>query len=230
VSSEKERDVIVRDLHYDPKRVLITGLTQFSLLEYQHIADDADDIVTIMLTWKPYDEILSDPSTSAYYQNLLQTVEVVSDYVPQQNLRVIAHPKTAQMLAETSLGASLWQGPINEALQSTKLLITDYSSVCYNVFYQGGAVIFYQPDLERYEQEVGPLIPSDDEYLGIRTFSVAELRPALARAIGQEGRVALASMRTAHYERNNDAINPYHDGKNIDRVFQALKETDIIAE
>jgi hypothetical protein len=228
VSGEKERDVIVRDLRYDQKRALITGLAQFSLLEYQHIDDGADDVVTIMLTWKPYDEILGDPSASAYYQNLLQTVETVGNQVPRENLRVIAHPKTAWALAKTSLGASLWRRPINEALQSTKLLITDYSSVCYNVFYQGGGVIFYQPDLERYEQEVGPLIPSDDEYIGMRTFSTAELRHALTKAIDQEGRVVLASVRTAHYERNNAAINPYHDGKNIDRVFCALRDAGIL--
>jgi hypothetical protein len=227
VSSEKERDVIVRDLHYDQKRVLITGLAQFSLLEYQHINDDSDDIVTVMLTWKPYDEILNDPSTSVYCQNLLQTIEVVSDYVPRQNLRIIAHPKTARALAKTSLETLLWQGPINEALRSTKLLITDYSSVCYNVFYQGGAVIFYQPDLERYEQEVGPLIPRDDEYIGTRAFSVAELHHVLANAINRDGHIALNNMRTAQYERNNEAINPYHDGKNIERVFQALKSVGL---
>jgi hypothetical protein len=227
ISSEKEGTAIARDLHYDKKRMLITGLTQFSLLEYQHINDDSDDIVTVMLTWKPYDEILNDPSTSVYCQNLLQTLKVVSDYVPRQNLRIIAHPKTARALAKTSLETLLWQGPINEALRSTKLLITDYSSVCYNVFYQGGAVIFYQPDLERYEQEVGPLIPRDDEYIGARAFSVAELHHALADAIDQDGHIVLNNMRTAHYERNNEAINSYHDGKNIERVFQALSEVGV---
>jgi hypothetical protein len=227
VSSEKERDVIIRDLHYDQKRVFITGLTQFSLLKHQHIGDDSDDIVTVMLTWRPYDEVLSDPSTSVYCQNLLQTVEAASRYVPRQNLRIIAHPKTAQALAETSLGALLWQGPINEVLRSTKLLITDYSSVCYNVFYQGGAVIFYQPDLERYEQEVGPLIPRDDEYIGTRAFSIAELHHALADAIDQDGHIILDNVRTTQYEQNNEAINPYHDGKNTERVFQALRNVGI---
>jgi hypothetical protein len=229
VSSEKERDVITRDLHYEQRRILITGLTQFSLLEYQHINDDSNDVVTVMLTWKPYDESVDDSFATSYCQTLLQVVEVVSGYVPQQNLRVIAHPKTTRMLAQTDLEASLWHGPISEALQSTKLLITDYSSVCYNVFYQGGAVIFCQPDLERYEQEVGPLIPGDDEYIGMRTFSTSELRSALANAFDRDGHIVFDTIRTVRHKRNNEAINFYHDGKNIDRIFQALREAGVIS-
>jgi hypothetical protein len=228
VSSKKEQDVIVRDLHYDRKRVLITGLAQFSLVNYKHINSSSDDIVTIMLTWKPYDETLRGSSPPSYYQNLMRTVEAASAYVSRQNLRIIAHPKTTQVLAETSLGVSLWHGPINEALQTTKLLITDYSSVCYNVFYQGGGVIFFQPDLERYEREVGPLIPRNDEYIGTRTFSTVELDHALAAAIDQDGHIALDSVRTAQHEQNNDAINPYHDGKNNERILQALRDVGII--
>jgi hypothetical protein len=228
VSSTKEQDIIVRDLHYNRERALITGLTQFSLIDYKHINSSSDDIVTIMLTWKPYDETLHNSSAPSYYQNLIWAVETASAYVSRQNLRIIAHPKTAQVLAETSLGASLWHMPINEALQTTKLLITDYSSVCYNVFYQGGGVIFFQPDLERYEREVGPLIPRDDEYIGIRTFSVVELGRALATVIDQDGHIALESIRTTQHEQNNDAINPYHDGKNNERILQALREAGII--
>lgn len=48
------------------------------------------------------------------------------------------------------------------SIKKAKLLITDYSSIAYNSFYQGTGVIFYQPDLRLYERENGKLIPNDD--------------------------------------------------------------------
>ena len=71
----------------------------------------------------------------------------------KEKIILIPHPKVYDLLIQTDMKDSLWTNPISQALEKTKLLITDYSSVCYNAFYQGAGVIYFQPDLVLYEKE-----------------------------------------------------------------------------
>lgn len=152
---------------------------------------------------------------------------MLTKYTDSSNIIIVPHPKMAELLENTPLNDTMWKRPISEVLGIAKLLITDYSSVCYNSFYQGGAVIFYQPDLELYEQEVGPLIPSDEEYIGVRTFDMEELERAVERII-VDGKILLEEGRTREYERRYDTINEYHDGRNIERIAQELAKRELI--
>ena len=172
VSSEKERDVVVEMLGYDEEQLIKTGLGMYSKIEYNHINQKSDNIVTIMLTWKPYEEQLYDFEKSSYYKNVVDIYNMLAKYMKKDNIIIIGHPKAYSLLVNTGLKNSLWNKPISKALEKTKLLITDYSSVCYNSFYQGAGVIFYQEDLEKYEAENGKLIPNNDEYIGKRAFNL----------------------------------------------------------
>ena len=58
VGSEKEKEVVAESLNIFDEQILNTGLPIFSKVEYNHINQDSDDFVTIMLTWKPYEEQL----------------------------------------------------------------------------------------------------------------------------------------------------------------------------
>jgi hypothetical protein len=231
-SSAKERAVIIRDLLYDESQVLVTGLPQFSQIEWGHIGEASPDIVTILLTWKPYDEGLSpdEYAASSSYQNLRAVVDAVRSLVPVEHIRVLAHPKEAELLRACAgdVGVPLHTGSIRDALAETKLFITDYSSACYNAFYQGAGVLFYQPDLERYEAEVGPLIPDEDEFIGPRFFTPDGLRDGLVQLIGSHGHIALKALRTEQHERAYASINEFCDGKNLERVFQALQERGLL--
>ena len=107
------------------------------------------------------------------------------------------------------------------------MLITDYSSVCYNSFYQGGGVVFYQPDLEVYETYNGKLIPNDDEYIGKRAFNIKELEEITRQTI-ENGKINLGKIRNSKFEENYKTINEFTDGKNIDRIFNELKRLEIV--
>lgn len=53
------------------------------------------------------------------------------------------------------------QANVTEELLNAKILITDYSSVCYDFFYLGKKVCFYQYDKDRYLNEVGSYVDLD---------------------------------------------------------------------
>lgn len=227
ISSEKERDIVVDMLKYDEEQLLKTGLGMYSKIKYNHINEKSDDIVTIMLTWKPYEEQLYSFEESTYYKNTVEIYNMLKKYIDKNKIVIIPHPKVFELLTSTDIKECVWQGKISEILEKTKMLITDYSSVCYNSFYQGGGVVFYQPDLEVYETYNGKLVPNDDEYIGKRAFNIKELEEITRQTI-ENGKINLGKIRNSKFEENYKTINEFTDGKNIDRIFNKLKRLEIL--
>lgn len=226
-SSEKERDIIVDMLEYSEEEIMKTGLLMYDAIKYKHINEESKDIATVMLTWKPYEESLFDFKESSYYKYTMDLYNILKEKIDTKNIKIIPHPKAKKMLMQTDLKELLWDGKISEVLKETKLLITDYSSICYNAFYQGAGVIFYQPDLEKYEEENGKLIPNDDEYIGYRVFNNKDLEKVLDKII-ENKKIKLSEARTKEQEEIYATINEFHDGKNTERVLKKLKEEKII--
>ena len=227
VSSEAEKDVVTDMLKIDEDRLLNTGLAIFSKIEYKHITDNSDDLVTIMLTWKPYEEYLYNFQESSYYKNTLNLLNLFSKYLPREKIAIIPHPKVKDLLMRTDLKNAIYTGSISKILEKTKLLVTDYSSICYNAFYQGAGIIFFQEDIKIYEKENGKLIPNENEYIGKRTFSIKELDNTLEECI-KNGKINMSKIRTEQHEKIYKNINEFSDGKNIERIYQKLKELNII--
>ncbi|MCA9325285.1 CDP-glycerol glycerophosphotransferase family protein [Candidatus Saccharibacteria bacterium] len=227
VNSLKERDVVSSMLELEEERLLNTGMLIFDGIEYGHITQKSPDIVTIMLTWKAYEEHIKDATTTSYYKTVTALYDTISKLIDKKNIRIVIHPKVKELMAQTDMADAMWQGTIAEVLAETKLLITDYSSVCYNVFYQGGAVIYYQPDLEQYEQANGKLLPRDDEYTGHRIFTEKEVKKLVQQNI-TDGKIGMSGLRTKQHIANYLSINEHHDGKNCERIFDKLMELGII--
>ncbi|WP_176494444.1 CDP-glycerol glycerophosphotransferase family protein [Cobetia sp. 5-25-4-2] len=227
VSSEKEKKVVSEMLRLPEDRLLNVGMPAFDDVEYSSINDLTDDVVTIMLTWKPYEEHLNDFTATSYYRNTVAVAHLLKAKLPALNIRVVAHPKVYDALCRTDLKDQLWVGKISDALKDTKLLITDYSSVCYNSFYRGAGVIFFQPDIVDYERETGPLVPQEHEYIGYRSYSIEGLNEIIDSAISNN-KINLSYVRTTEHEFRYKEINQFSDGNNIDRLFSALTSLKII--
>ena len=224
---EKEKEVICEMLGIPEERIWNTGLPIFDTIEYKHINNDSDDIITIMLTWKPYEEHLYDFRESSYYQSVIEMYDMLSKYIDTDKIYIIPHPKVLDLLMNTDMKDNVWHGPISEILKKSKLLITDYSSVAYNTFYQGGGVVFYQPDIRLYERMNGKLVPNDDEYIGKRAFDIGQLEDIIKETI-ENGKIDLTKIRTKQFEENHASINEFSDGKNIDRIYDKLIERKLI--
>ncbi len=227
VSSEKEKEVVADMLKLNEERILKTGIAIFSQIEYKHINNKSDDYVTVMLTWKPYEEHLYNFEESSYYKYTMKIYETLTKYIPKEKIFIIPHPKVYNLLNSTKLADRIWKDKISNALEKTKVLITDYSSICYNAFYQGAGVIFYQNDLKKYQNENGELIPYNDEYIGKRIFSMKELKNLLNESISNE-KIDLSKIRTKEHEKAYKSINEFNDGKNIDRIYEELEELELI--
>ena len=228
VGSEKEASAVAKMLRIPKERCINAGLPIFSTIEYEHIGEHSSDIVTVMMTWKPSEEhMLSHFEDSGYYRNVTRVYELLQKYIPAGQVQIVPHPKVTELLMQTDLSEYVWNGTVSDALKNTKLLITDYSSVCYNAFYQGAAVVFYQPDLEEYQREVGKLVPEDEEYIGYRVFEQSELERCMQKGIRQ-GRIDLRYLRSEEFVARYQTINQFSDGKNIHRIADFLVEEKIV--
>lgn len=227
VGSEKEQDIVSDMLGLKEEQILVTGLPVFSNLKWENMNQDSPDKVTVMLTWKPYEEFITDFEMTTYYQYTKEIYELLKQYLPKDKIMIIPHPKIAHLMENTDFSENIWQGEISTALSQSKLLITDYSSVCYNSFYQGGGVVFYQPDLQLYEEENGKLIPEDDEYIGYRTFNYEELKDVIDQGL-KDQKIDLSYFRTKEFVDRYLTINSFTDGRNLDRIDERLKELNII--
>ena len=225
--SEKEKDVICDMLKIDEDRVWNTGLPIFDTIEYKHNNNETDDFITIMLTWKPYEEHLYDFKVSSYYKNVMELCDILLKYIEKDKICIIPHPKVLNLLMNTDIKDQVWQGPISEVLSKSKLLITDYSSVAYNAFYQGAGIIFYQPDLRVYEKENGKLIPKEGEYIGKRAFNINQFENIIKETI-KDGKIDLYKIRTDEFEDIYKTINEFYDSENMERIYQKLIENKLI--
>lgn len=228
VGSEKEAKAVSRMLHIPRERCVIAGLPIFDTIEHEHIDGNSDDVVTIMLTWRPSEEYLVGHfEDSSYHKKVCEIYRILEQYIDRKKIIIVPHPKVAELLKRTELGKLVWNGTVSEVLKKTKLLVTDYSSTCYNVFYQGGAVIFYQSDLEEYEKEIGHLVPRDDEYIGYRAFDLTDLEVCIGKGI-TDGHIDLSLLRTEDFQKRYREINQFSDGRNIDRIVEYMIDKAII--
>ena len=226
-SGELESDAICEQTGLTEDRILKTGLIIFDHVKYNHIDNKSDDTVMVMLTHKPYEEHLEDFKETSYYKNVIDVYNTVSKYVPKEKIMIVPHPKVLPLIDDLDIKNNFWLGPISEILEKSKLLITDYSSVSFNSFYQGAGVIFYQNDLSTYEANCAKLIPGDDEFIGYRAFDLKSLDELLNKNI-KKGVIDIDSLRTKKFIDTYSKINPYHDGKNTKRTYDILVEDRFI--
>lgn len=224
VSSEKEGAAVNRMMGTPLERNLITGMMMFDYCPYKHMNADTEDKVVIMMTWRPYENFIEKFEDSTYYRYTMQVYDILKKYIPEKDILIVPHPKVLEGLKSAVGEDKIWTRPISEVLGLAKLLVTDYSSVGYNSFYQGGGVVFYQPDLEAFETYMQmPLVPQPDEYIGFRALDVDTLEQILKPGL-EGGVIHLDYFRTEEYERRYLEINKFHDGKNTERIYTFLKE------
>lgn len=227
VGSEKEKDIVADMLDLKEEQCLVCGLPVFSNIKWENMNQDSDDHVTVMLTWKPYEEFITDFEQTSYYKNTVALFEMLRKYLPDEKITIIPHPKIAHLMANTPLQKRVWKNEISAALAKSKLLITDYSSVCYNSFYQGGGVVFFQPDLNYYEEVNGKLIPNDEEYIGYRAFDLETLDKILSGGLSEQ-KVDLSYFRTQEFIERYLRINSFTDGKNLERILKSLQKIHVV--
>lgn len=225
-SNQREHDIIVEEMAYPPEDVIITGLARWDVLEDRGLKERH---VLVMPTWRNWLEEVSDLAfmTSDYYRNYMSLLNDarLAKLLEEQDLYLdfYIHPKFRDYLADFSISngdrvrmIAFGSEPLNQLIMGCKLLITDYSSVCWDVYYQGKPVLFYQFDVDRYNETTGAYIDLETELFGDRVMTVEELLEQLELYAKQDFRLP------ERYAELRPKMYAYLDHNNSQRICEEI--------
>jgi len=175
-TSHREQEIVTEHLGYDEAHAPVLGFSRWDLL--RNTGDVQAPVILVMPTWRPWLEELSSEAfrESRYFQafSSLCANPRLEALLERANATVkfFIHPKLSEQLGAFAGGSPRVQFidagsmPLNELIMECAMLVTDYSSVCWDVLYLHKPVVFYQFDQDDYLREVGSYLDFDRELPG----------------------------------------------------------------
>ena len=124
-----------------------------------------------------------------------------------------------------ALGAALLPD-VTPALPAIDVLVTDYSSLAYDVGLLRMPVLYLAPDATEYARTRGFYGRFDDVARGEAASDWAELLRQLETLLSDDGAFAAASARSATLSAE---MHAFRDGRNTERVYQVIRARGIPA-
>ena len=229
VTSEAEKKLVMDHLGYTDEETPVLGFARWDLLEDRQ-ADCPEPFILLMPTWRSgldgqSAEVFRQSEYCRIYSSLLDDPEllaVLKEY--GICLYFYIHPKLADMLGELAVDHP---GPVRlipyagrnlaDLLMSCRALITDYSSVSWDVHYMKKPVLFFQFDLEHYLQDPGSLVDMEKDLFGDRFDTSKELIRGV-RELAERGFTERPEFAAGRRERF-----AHVDKENCARTFRFLK-------
>ncbi len=225
-SSEMEQKIITDNFRYAKREVPVTGLARWDVLENKA----KDNIILVMPTWRNWiiEVGASEFVKTDYYKNYMailnskELADMLEAY--EATLVFCMHPKFREFIGEFQTAGErivlfdYEKKPINEMVMEASMMITDYSSVSWDMYYMEKPIIFYQFDYEKYMEKQGSYIDMTTELYGDRAVTPEELFTLLKEYMenGFKEKKKYADLRKTYL--------PCRDKKHCRRIDKAIKE------
>lgn len=225
-SSEYEKDIIHKYFEYDKEEIIVTGLPRWDVLKDTSSKDKKE--ILLMPTWRQWLEYVTDEAfmESDYYRNYkeLLTDSRLHEILEMHDitLNFYLHPKFREYIHDFAVESphirmiGFGEKPLNELLMSCNMLITDYSSVSWDVYYQEKPVIFYPFDLDVYEERQGSYMNLREEAFGEVVMSIEELLEGIRHCVYNDFKECPAAGE------RRETLLPLRDHENSRRVYEAI--------
>jgi len=227
-TSEYEQKIVTENFGYPAERAPITGFTRWDVLEDKSTPDDK--MILVMPTWRAWleektKEEFRESDYFRQYSEFLSNKEL-ADFLKENHIRLVfyIHPKFRDYLGEFSVSDDVIEmipfgsAPLNEIMMRCSMLITDYSSVCWDVYYQSKPVLFFQFDYDTYMQNHGSYMNMEKELFGPRLETCGELIEAIREKVAS----GFAEDEDAKVKR--DYYFAYVDDENSKRTYEFLRK------
>lgn len=227
VTSQYEQKIVTKYFGYSPENVPILGFTRWDVLQNKCKADRKN--ILIMPTWRPWleeqsREVFQQSEYCRRYRELLEDKEL-SLFLREKHVRIVfhIHPKMKEYLqafqTENDQVELIEQGsqPLNDLIMKCSMLITDYSSVSWDVYYLGKPVLFYQFDYDLYQKANGSYLDMETELFGDRCMEQMCLSERIKEYVENDFKEKdrYAQMRKEHFA--------YRDRNNSRRTLEFIK-------
>lgn len=226
VSSDAEQRIVTEYFGYEKKHVPVVGLARWDVLEDR--SDLAQKKILVMPTWRSWLEEKDDDffCKSDYYQtymHLFQNKELL-ELLKKNNTRMVfyIHPKLKEFMKSFHSESPLiqlipfGQCPLNHLIMECSMLITDYSSVCWDVYYLEKPVIFYQFDSDLYEKTNGSYMDMEHDLFGDRCIREDQLINAVRDYIQSD------FHEKEKYKKMRKDLFAFRDHNNCRRIYDFI--------
>ena len=224
-TSNFEQNIVVKNFKYKEKNAPILGFTRWDVLED---ISTKDKIILLMPTWRSW---LEEKSTeeflkSDYYENYkrLLSSDYLNEILSQNNVKLIfyIHPKFKDYINEFNVSEEnielipFGSEPLNEIIKKCHMLITDYSSVAWDVYYLKKPVLFYQFDYEMYNKVHGSYLNMEEELFGERYTNHEDLLKGIEKQIKNN------FVENEKYKHLRENYFAYIDNNNSKRTYEFI--------
>ncbi len=232
-STIPETNFVKENFGYPQGVIHCTGLPRFDAL---HDAATISNRILVMPTWrywfnlksKEHAEIDSNFAASEYLKKWTELLdsENLGRLIENQKVEVIFYlhrnlQRYSQCFGKlnNSIKVAEWEKyDIQDLLKSSSLMVTDYSSVFFDMVYMQKPVVFYQFDekeYRKYQYGQGYFDYHDNPFA--KTYTNAE------EVIEEMNRIVRNRYKVdADFEKNHRLIFKYYDKNNSRRIFDQL--------
>ncbi len=219
--SEKERSLLSESVDIQSARISITGFARFDSLEN---VGDTPPIevrrILFMPTWRDWISTDSFVDSSLYQRTIsLLNNRKLHQFLVRQNIKLtfLMHINmrqyTDKFVRSGSTNIEIIEANtvcLQDHIKLNDLLITDYSSICWDFLYQSKPVLFYQFDVDDYLENRGSYIDlkNPETFFGHVFYEEDEFVSELVRIASQPYRlsskdVCLRNEWITHFDNNN---------------------------
>ncbi len=206
----------------------MTGLARWDALQDTSVS--GEKMVLVMPTWRSWLEEVSEEefTKSEYYRNYMSFLNNKSlhGYLQEAGIKMVfyIHPKFREYINTFTVCSSqieiveFGKCPLNELIMKCNMMITDYSSACWDVFYQEKPILFYLFDYEMYDRIQGSYVNMRTHAFGDTADTIDEVMTVLKyyNTQGFKEKEKFAAMRKE--------LLPYRDHLNCERIYRAIKK------
>ena len=223
VTSDFEKKIVEDYFGYAEDEIVNSGFARWDVLE-----DKSEGLreILIMPTWRAWLEnvTLEEFKESDYFHNYMALLNSPRFHCFLEKNDLLAnfylHSKFREFIQDFSVESDrirlivFGEEPANELMMRCKMLVTDYSSVCWDVFYLDKPVVFFQFDRDKYMEAHGSYL--DRELFGDCAQDVDGLLTYMERCADDHFVVR------PEYEKMQKSFYKYFDDQNSRRICDAI--------
>lgn len=226
-SSDYEKNIIKESFGYNDKEVIVTGLSRWDVLEDKS-QQNKEKVIFVMPTWRTWMDDLPEEKfiNTDYYKNYtgLLTSPKLNSFLEEKNIKLqfYIHPKFKDYIDRfktDNKNVKIYQygeEKVNELLMHASMLVTDYSSVAWEMFHMRKPILFYQFDIDEYNMYQGSYLDMDKDLFGDRAFELDELIDGIQEYANRN------FVEKEEYGKYRKHYFKYVDKNNCKRTFTAI--------
>lgn len=225
VSSEREKQVVVEDMKYNPEEVKVTGLSRFDDLFKKETLVKRQ--LLISPTWR---EWITNEEKLLNSQYLKQWLDILNDprlvsLAQQFNFEIVLnlHNNVQPFIKDFSGNESIrlvepGSIRIQDLIKESAILLTDYSSVAFDFSFLNKPVLYYQFDQRKFLGKKGSHLDLENELPGPILFDKEEVFEQVEEYAGHHFKMK------EEYQLRAKRFLKYEDTNSNKRIYQEIEE------